>query len=57
MAGLSAALELPILMAKGASFDPEDRQAVKQAFKEKLRAKILLNGIKFFKLDICVEPV
>ena len=35
-------------MAKGSSFDPEDRQAIKQALKEKFKAKILLSGNQFF---------
>lgn len=58
MAGLSAALELPILMAKGASFDPEDRQAVKQALQEKFKSQNFAEWQQLFHhLDICVEPV
>jgi crotonobetainyl-CoA:carnitine CoA-transferase CaiB-like acyl-CoA transferase len=58
MAGLSAALELPILMAKGASFDPEDRQAVKQALQEKFKSQDFAEWQQLFHhLDICVEPV
>lgn len=58
MAGLAAALELPILMAKGSSFDPEDRQAIKQALKEKFRSKDFAEWQSIFsQLDICVEPV
>jgi len=39
MAGLATALELPLLLAKGTSFDAEDRQAVKQALQEKFKTQ------------------
>ncbi|MDF2417800.1 CoA transferase [Acinetobacter beijerinckii] len=58
MAGLAAALDLPILMAKGASFDPEDRHAVKQALQEKFKTQDFVAWQHLFQsLDICVEPV
>jgi len=58
MAGLAAALDLPILLAKGASFDPEDRQAVKQALQEKFKTQDFAAWQQLFlNLDICVEPV
>ncbi|MCH7336562.1 CaiB/BaiF CoA-transferase family protein [Acinetobacter sp. NIPH 2699] len=58
MAGLAAALDLPILMAKGASFDLEDRQAVKHALQEKFKTQDFADWQRLFQnLDICVEPV
>ncbi len=58
MAGLAAALELPLLLAKGASFDPEDRQAVKQALQDKFKTQNFSEWQHLFQsLDICVEPV
>ena len=58
MAGLAAVLDLPILLAKGASFDPEDRQAVKQALQEKFKTQDFAAWQQLFQnLDICVEPV
>lgn len=45
MTGLATALELPILLEKGTSFDPEDRQMVKQAIREKLKLKHLQRGM------------
>jgi crotonobetainyl-CoA:carnitine CoA-transferase CaiB-like acyl-CoA transferase len=50
MAGLAAALELPILMAKGSSFDPEDRQAVKQALQEKFKSQDFAEWQQFFAI-------
>ena len=49
MAGLSAALDLPVLLQKGASLDEQDRQEVKQAIQEKLKPKHSKNGMKFCK--------
>jgi len=58
MTGLASALELPILLQKGASFDTEDRQMVKQAIRDKIKSKNLAEWNQLFeKLDICVEPV
>ncbi|MEN8271562.1 CaiB/BaiF CoA-transferase family protein [Acinetobacter baumannii] len=58
MAGLSAALELPVLLQKGASLDEQDRQEVKQAIQEKIKAKTFKEWHEIFaNLDVCVEPV
>ncbi|MCU4369093.1 CaiB/BaiF CoA transferase family protein [Acinetobacter courvalinii] len=58
MAGLAAALDLPVLLAKGASFDPEDRQMVKQALQDKFKTRNFSEWQHLFQsLDICVEPV
>ncbi|WP_353168245.1 CaiB/BaiF CoA-transferase family protein [Acinetobacter sp.] len=58
MTGLATALELPILLEKGTSFDPEDRQMVKHAIREKIKTQTLAawNDV-FSQLDVCVEPV
>jgi crotonobetainyl-CoA:carnitine CoA-transferase CaiB-like acyl-CoA transferase len=58
MSGLAAALDLPILMSKGMSFDPDDRKTVKVALQEKFRTQSFSIWQQLFKsLDICVEPV
>lgn len=58
MTGLATALELPVLMAKGASFDPEDRKEVKQALREKIKTRNFEDWNHLFaQLDVCVEPV
>lgn len=58
MTGLASALELPILRQKGASFDTEDRQIVKQAIRDKIKSKNLAEWNQLFEqLDVCVEPV
>ena len=58
MSGLAAALDLPILMSKGMSFDPDDRKTVKAALQEKFRTQSFSIWQQLFKnLDICVEPV
>lgn len=58
MTGLATALELPILLEKGTSFDPEDRQMVKQAIREKIKTQTLATWNELFsQLDVCVEPV
>lgn len=58
MTGLASALELPILLQKGASFDAEDRQMVKQAIRDKIKSKNLAEWNQLFEqLDVCVEPV
>lgn len=58
MTGLATALELPILLEKGTSFDPEDRQMVKQAIREKIKTQTLATWNNLFsQLDVCVEPV
>nr|WP_174506648.1 CaiB/BaiF CoA-transferase family protein [Acinetobacter sp. Marseille-Q1620] len=58
MSGLSVALELPILLEKGASFDPEDRQMVKLALAEKFKTQTFDQWKQIFMdIDVCVEPV
>lgn len=58
MTGLATTLELPILLEKGASFDPEDRKMVKQAIREKIKTQTLVEWNNLFQqLDVCVEPV
>lgn len=58
MSGLAAVLDLPLLLAKGASFDPEDRKEVKQDIQEKIKQKSLAEWQAIFAdLDVCVEPV
>lgn len=58
MNGLATALELPILLQKGASFDVDDRKEVKQAIKDKIKSKPLIEWNQLFtQLDVCVEPV
>lgn len=58
MTGLASALDLPILIEKGASFDVDDRQTVKQAIQAKIKLKDFAEWQKLFKdLDVCVEPV
>lgn len=58
MTGLSATLDLPIIMKKGASFDAEDRLAVKQAIQTKISKKTFEQWREIFSvLDYCVEPV
>jgi len=58
MAGLSAALDLPVLLQKGASLDIQDRQEVKQAIQEKIKTKTFKEWHEIFaNLDVCVEPV
>ena len=58
MTGLATALELPILLEKGTSFDPEDRQMVKQAIREKIKTQTLATWNDLFsQLDVCLEPV
>lgn len=58
MSGLAATLDLPIVLQKGASFDAEDRQAVKHAIQEKILSKTWAEWNEIFgQLDFCVEPV
>ena len=58
MSGLASILDLPILLEKGASFDPEDRKEVKQALTEKIKTKTLQEWHHIFMhLDVCVESV
>lgn len=58
MQGLAQALELPILLEKGASYTAEDHAAVKQAIQNKIKTKSLAEWqMLFAALDVCVEPV
>ena len=58
MSGLAATLELPVLLAKGASFDQEDRAEVKQAIRDKIKSAPLAHWQNVFSVqDVCVEPV
>ncbi len=58
MSGLATALELPILLEKGASFDTEDRKIVKKALREKIKSESFdVWKSLFAQLDVCVEPV
>ena len=58
MQGLAQALELPILLEKGASYAAEDHAAVKQAIQNKIKTKPLSEWqTQFAALDVCVEPV
>lgn len=58
MQGLAQALELPILLEKGASYAAEDHAVVKQAIQNKIKTKSLAEWqMLFAALDVCVEPV
>lgn len=58
MQGVAQALALPILLEKGASLDPIDRQAVKQAVQAKIAMQPLVYWQACFaELDLCVEAV
>ncbi|RYZ99651.1 MAG: CoA transferase [Moraxellaceae bacterium] len=58
MLGLSAALDLPVLAAKGASMFEDDRREVKQAVGEAIAAQPFSHWQQVFAhLDVCVEPV
>lgn len=58
MNGLAQALDLPLLLQKGTSFDPQDRKEVKAAITEKIRSQPLAYWQQqFTALDVCVEPV
>ena len=58
MQGVAQALALPILLEKGASLDPIDRQAVKQALQAKIATQPLAYWQACFaELDVCVEAV
>ena len=58
MSGLAAILDLPILMQKGSSFDPDERKEVKDAIQAKIAEKTFDHWKTIFsELDVCVEPV
>ena len=58
MQGLAQALDVPILLQKGASFHAEDRQQVKHALQDKIITQPLAYWQqRFAELDVCVEAV
>ena len=58
MTGLANTLDLPLLMEKGGSFDPNDRQILKKAIQEKVSEKTFEQWLSIFnQLDVCVEGV
>ncbi len=58
MQGLAQALELPILLEKGASLAVDDCADVKAAIQQKILTKTLAEWQSIFAaLDVCVEPV
>lgn len=58
MQGLATILDLPILMQKGASFDPDDRREVKAAIQAKIASQDFATWQAIFQqADVCVEPV
>lgn len=58
MQGLAIALQLPLLLEKGASMLPEDRAQVKHAIKEVIGAHTFAHWKGIFSIqDVCVEPV
>lgn len=54
MSGLSVALDLPLLLQKGASLDVEDRQEVKQAIQEKIKTKSFKEWHEILQILMCV---
>ena len=58
MTALAQLLELPVLLEKGTSFDPADRDEVKAALKAKIKLKDWAEwSVLFAGQDVCVEPV
>lgn len=58
MLALGQALDLPLLLQKGASFDQADRAEVKQALRDKFASEpFAVWQAMFQNLDVCVEPV
>lgn len=58
MTALAQILELPVLLEKGTSFDPADRDEVKAALKAKIKLKDWAEwSVLFAGQDVCVEPV
>ena len=58
MQGLAQILNLPILLEKGASLDPQERLQVKHAIQEKIKTQSFATWQQVFaQYDVCVEPV
>lgn len=58
MQGLAQILDLPILLEKGTSLDPQDHIQVKQAIQAKIKAQNFATWQHIFaQHDVCVEPV
>lgn len=58
MQGLAQILNLPILLEKGASLDPQERLQVKHAIQEKIKTQSFATWRQVFgQHDVCVEPV
>ena len=58
MQGLAQILNLPILLEKGASLDPQVRLQVKHAIQDKIKTQSFATWQQVFaQYDVCVEPV
>ena len=58
MQGLAQILNLPILLEKGASLDPQERLQVKHAIQDKIKTQSFATWQQVFaQYDVCVEPV
>ena len=58
MQGLAHILNLPILLEKGASLDPQERLQVKHAIQDKIKTQSFATWQQVFaQYDVCVEPV
>ncbi len=58
MQGLAQILNLPILLEKGVSLDPQERLQVKHAIQEKIKTQSFATWRQVFaQYDVCVEPV
>lgn len=58
MQGLAQILNLPILLEKGASLDPQVRLQVKHAIQDKIKTQSFATWQQVFaQHDVCVEPV
>ncbi|WP_180043551.1 MULTISPECIES: CaiB/BaiF CoA-transferase family protein [unclassified Acinetobacter] len=58
MQGLAQILNLPILLEKGASLDPQERLQVKHAIQDKIKTQSFAIWQQVFaQYDVCVEPV
>lgn len=58
MQGLAQILNLPILLEKEASLDPQERLQVKHAIQDKIKTQSFATWQQVFaQYDVCVEPV
>ncbi|MFV5383033.1 CaiB/BaiF CoA transferase family protein [Acinetobacter towneri] len=58
MQGLAQILNLPILLEKGASLDPQECLQVKHAIQDKIKTQSFATWQQVFaQYDVCVEPV